>query len=272
MGVYRPQIQILNRMSIDVDDMSWLKMIIIRHATSEGNQAGRMMGHKEDHLSARGITQTKQLARKLFENHYAPTAVYSSPLMRASQTATLLLASFFWGTSDSPGVSENNAIVSSEDLEDLEAYLKTLSAQIHYCDDLKEFQNGVFQGLTWLEAQKRYPQLCHTLETSRDWIQIPEAESLQSGRLRARRFIQHVLRHHANGDIVWIISHEWLMQHLIGELLGCDRTWGLFIPNTSVFEFWLDRRQWLTLGKNRWNSALWQIRQFNDTRHLHPSC
>ena len=264
-----PHVQSLNRISIDVDDMSWLKIIIIRHAISQGNQEGRMMGHKEDHLTTKGIAQAKKLAWQLFDNRHAPTAVYSSPLMRASQTAKLLLASFFCGTSNSPSTLDNKALESPKALD---TYLKTLSLQIQYRDDLKEFQNGVFQGLTWLEAQHHYPQLCHQLEASMDWIQIPEAESLQNGRLRAHRFIQHVLKHHANGDLVWIISHEWLMQHLIAELLGCDRTWGLSIPNTSVFEFWLDRQRWLTLGDNRWNSELWAIRQFNNTKHLQSSC
>lgn len=219
--------------------MAWLKILIIRHALSFGNEQRRMMGHGNDDLSPTGIAQAQKLAQQLGAEHCIPTAVYSSPLTRAMHTARLLLK-----------------------------HGNVSDVSIEACNALKEFHNGIFQGLTWDEAQQEYPDLCQILEASLDWVPIPEAESLQAGRDRAHRFIQHLIERHDQGGCIWVISHEWIMQHLIAELLGGDRTWGISIPPTSRFEFWLNRDRWFTAGQNRLNTELWNIRKFNDTTHL----
>ena len=141
--------------------------------------------------------------------------------------------------------------------------------RIEYAEELKEFQNGILQGLTWLEAQNRYPELCRKLESSADWIPIPEAETLQQARDRSHQFIHHLIERHRDGDHIWIVSHSWILQHLIAELLGCDRSWRLRAHNTALFEFWVDRSRWNLNNQNRFNTDLWQIRRFNDHRHLY---
>lgn len=244
-----------------------LKILIIRHALSQGNRDGRMMGHLDDALTDEGIDQAIALAFSLAERRCSPSAVYSSPTRRALQTAEIVMhecgalrqieAIDNCNTGDRP---PPNTPVPPDDFLN--------PPPIIPCDDLKEFQNGIFQGLTWAEAQQRYPDRCQRLETSLDWMPIPGAESLEDGRMRARRFLHTLLNRHHNGDVIWVFSHEWIMQHLLAELMGGDRTWGLTIPHTSVFEFWLDRQRWFTYGQNRWNSALWKIQRFNDVAHL----
>ncbi len=223
------------------------------------------MGHLDDDLTDEGIAQAEALTQAFVERGCTPSTVYSSPTRRAFQTATTMLNydgilnSF--STGDRP-LANSQRTPPSDTARALPA--------IHGCHELKEFQNGIFQGLTWTQARQRYPELCHQLETSLRWIPIPGAESLQEGRMRARRFIQTVLRRHRNGDVIWVVSHAWIMQHLIAELLGGDRTWGIAIPHTGVFEFSLDRQQWFTHSQNQWNSELWKIHRFNDTSHLMP--
>ena len=139
---------------------------------------------------------------------------------------------------------------------------------VEYADELQEHQNGIFQGLTWAEAKAKYPELCEALESSSDWIPIPGAESLQDARDRAQRFIHRLLDRHIDGENIWIVTHSWIMQHLISELLGCDRSWRFHAHNTALFEFWLDRSRWQRTDQNRFNTDLWQIRRFNDYHHL----
>jgi 2,3-bisphosphoglycerate-dependent phosphoglycerate mutase len=134
-------------------------------------------------------------------------------------------------------------------------------------DDLKENNQGIFTGLTWAEAKQRYPQLCHTLETSLDWHPIPQAETLVEGQQRAQQFVNHLLNHHQNGDRLWVVSHYWILQHIVAQILGSERAWGIPIHNTGVFEFWLDRDRWFN-PDHRLNTELWQIKRFNDYRHL----
>jgi broad specificity phosphatase PhoE len=243
--------------------MKLIKLLFIRHAQSLGNRQKRMQGHGDFELSAEGVEQAKRLAQRLVLEHKRPNYIYSSPLKRAAQTAEILLTHVLAASAASfKNASGLNPVSTTQD----EAAL--LSLQVQYADELKEFQNGIFEGLTWAEAKQRYPALCEALENSPDWIQIPGAESLQEARDRARRFIQTLLIRHTEDTQIWIVTHSWILQHLIAELLGSDRSWRLHAHNTAIFEFWLDRSRWHHTNQNRLNTDLWQIRRFNDYRHL----
>ncbi|MGA7935048.1 MAG: histidine phosphatase family protein [Kovacikia sp.] len=241
-----------------------LKLLFIRHAESTGNREKRMQGHGDFGLTEMGQKQAESLARRLLAEAWIPSHVYTSPLKRAVQTAQILLEPFL---ADAPPavVSDptEGKLSATDDSENQPKAIPVLSA-----DELTEFQNGIFQGLTWAEAGERYPELCQQLEASPDWIQIPEAESLDDARARARRFVQMLLSQHLEGGRIWIITHGWILQHLVAELLGCDRSWRFRSENTAIFEFWIDQSRWHRLDQHRLNTDLWQIRRFNDYRHL----
>lgn len=211
-----------------------LKLLFIRHAESVGNAQGRMMGQRHDPLTSLGQEQAQALASGLA--HHQPSHIYVSPLQRAVETADILHHGL------------------------------TTPAPLTYLAELQEFQNGIFAGLTWVEAQERYPNCCQQLTASRDWIAIPEAETLQSGRDRAQSVVDRLLTH-CNGELIWIISHHWILQHIISALLGCDRTWEFSLGHTGVIELWLDCDRW-TAPEQKLNSALWRIHRLNDVAHL----
>ena len=261
-------IQIPNYLSYvpKMENANFLKLLFIRHAQSVGNQQHRMEGVADSELSQAGKIQAEKLAQRLRQEFWRPSHIYCSPLERAAQTLEILLAPYGIGPS---------AIIPAHSGVDLAPILRVGSDSsahsplvLRFAAELQEFQNGVFRGLTWAEAKVRYPNLCKTLESSLDWIPIPEAESLPAGRDRACRFVQHLLTHHKNGDGLWIISHSWILEHLIAVLLGCDRTWKIQIPNTALFEFWLDRSRWRQTEQNCFNSELWRIQRFQDYQHL----
>jgi 2,3-bisphosphoglycerate-dependent phosphoglycerate mutase len=58
------------------------------------------------------------------------------------------------------------------------------------------------------------------------------------------------------------------MEHLIACVLECDRTWQIAIPNTALFEFWIDRDRWSNSGMTLGINTFWQIRRFSDLTHL----
>lgn len=242
-----------------------LKLLFIRHAQSVGNVEKRMQGHGDFELSPLGKQQAEKLARFLLAESWQPSHVYSSPLKRAVQTTEILLASF--RASHLPATVSD--LIDPEQESSIEEVSPRKKIRIEYAEELTEFQNGIFQGLTWAEAQSHYPELCQKLESSSDWIPIPGAETLQEARDRAGRFIHKVITQHRDGDQIWIISHSWILQHLIAQLLGCDRSWRLRAHNTALFEFWIDRSRWNLDNQNRFNTDLWQIRRFNDHRHLY---
>lgn len=268
-----------------------MHLLLIRHGESIGNQQGRMEGQSSTPLSAKGKYQTDCLAHALFAHSWRPTHVYSSPLTRAIQTTERLLAPFdalknFYALkkeSENEPAGAANAPHPTKGPEKLEAPAFeprtntriTLPATpltdrlpVTYTPDLQELHPGIFQGLTWPQAQSRYPDLCAALESSPEWLPIPGAESLQDARDRATQFIQTLFQHHGNGDRLWVVTHEGLLLHLLAVLLGSDRTWGLSIGHTACFEFWIDRTRWMATDENRWNPTLWQIRRFNDQQHL----
>jgi len=241
-----------------------MKLLFIRHAQSTGNQAKRMQGHGEFELSKTGRNQAEKLARSLLAEGWIPSHVYSSPLKRAAQTTQILLEHFQAAPLPAAVSDLIDGSVTPLDLPEV----STKRIALTYADELKEFQNGIFQGLTWAEAMAKYPDLCRNLEASPDWIQIPQAESLEAARQRAKQFIETVLHRHQNGDRLWIVTHSWILQHLIAELMGCDRSWRLRARNTALFEFWVDQARWHRSDHNRFNTDLWQVRRFNDCHHL----
>ena len=242
-----------------------LKLLFIRHAQSTGNQQKRMQGHGDFELSSTGKLQAEKLAQYLLAESWHPSHVYSSPLKRAAQTTEILLSSFQLAPLPA---TVSDLIDPSAESSSVEIEEKHPEIAIQYADELKEFQNGIFKGLTWSEARTRHPDLCRRLEASPDWIQIPEAESLHDARTRAHQFITQLIERHIDGDRLWIVSHSWILQHLIAELLGSDRSWRVRAGNTALFEFWIDRSRWHQTSQNRLNTNLWQIRRFNDSRHL----
>lgn len=243
-----------------------LKLLLIRHGESTGNQAQRMAGLSNDGLTAKGLHQCYQLGKVLRQRDWHPSHIYSSPLRRAVASVAAFVDPWQW---ELPNPLAASAQPEEGDFALLSASADALPPPIlHISKHLQEFDAGVLTGLTWREAKERYPDLCRALETSSDWVPIPQAETPISGRNRAQAFIQQLLATHHNQDAIWVVSHHWIMEHLVACLLGCDRTWQLQIANTALFEFWLDRDRWSDNGIHRGISDLWQIKRFGDCQHL----
>ncbi|MEL6602380.1 MAG: histidine phosphatase family protein [Cyanobacteria bacterium J06614_10] len=243
--------------------MTYLKLLLIRHAQSEGNLHGKMEGQTSTALSALGRQQAHRLSQTLLPalpERAAPSVsgpslsgpslsgpslpplfIYSSPLQRAVQTAHVLL-------------------------QDLRA--ANYPVQWQRADELKEMHPGIFQGLTWAEATSQYSELCSRLLNSLSWHPIPQAESPTVARRRAEAWLAHLLHTHQPGHTVWLISHAGLIQQMVSAILGCDRTWKIPIHHTAIFEFHLASTQWQTLSEDRYNPEYWKLQRFNDYAHL----
>lgn len=184
-------------------------------------------------LSPHGQWQVHQLGNYL-QGQPAPTCFYSSPLQRAVQTAR--------------GVA------------------RTLGCSPQIDVDLQELHQGIFQGLTWAEAEQQHSEICAALTSTVDYLPVPEAETPMAAYQRAMHWYQGLWRRHGAGDIVWAISHSGFMQQLIRVIMGCDRTWQIPIRHTALFEFWLLSPQ--TTLASRGNPEYWKIIKFNETPHL----
>lgn len=229
-----------------------MDLAIIRHGQSIGNVERRLQGRQDFPLTDLGRQQARWLGQQLAQEDWTPTRIYSSPLVRASETAAIARQTF-------------------------EAAAGAIALPDPQMDaNLQENHCGIFEGLTWAESRSRHGAFCDQLEASPDWLPIPGGETPSQGRDRARAFLGRLFAETENRDRVWVFTHSWFMKHLISELLGSDRSWKLPTANTGRYEFRLDRDRWHRAldtreggnEQNRYNTDLWQIRRLNDITHL----
>ncbi|MDM7325624.1 MAG: histidine phosphatase family protein [Thermosynechococcus sp. Uc] len=177
-----------------------MRLILIRHGEAVGNASKVMLGRQDVPLTERGRQQALALREKL----PPPNAIYTSPLQRCRDTATLM-----------------------NPCPDL---------KIQELAELIEIDQGIFTGLTWAQAQAQHPDLCAELEESDYLIPVPEAESMAMAWQRAKQAWKK-LRRHSDEDCVWCVSHGGFLQCLISVVLGSDRLWGIEIPPAAWFDF-----------------------------------
>ncbi len=213
-----------------------MKFVFVRHAESEGNAERRLQGHAEFGLSEEGRAQSQRLRERFQKEEFQPTHIYSSPLRRSAETARIVASSW--------------------------------SVPVVYWDDLKEYDVGIFSGLTWDEIVAKYPELMKEFQKSRNWDIVEGAEPLRSRRNRAHRVIDTMIERHTNDDAVLMFTHGGILQYILAALMGTERTWGVSVDNTAVFELTLDLERWSLDGDSLLNNFLWRIVHFNDASHL----
>lgn len=195
-----------------------------------------MQGRGETDLSEHGRAQAERLHARFQDEGLKPVHIYSSPQRRTAETARIVTQS--WQSS------------------------------IESWDDLREHDIGVFTGLSWDEADAQYPELGPEVQRTRDWDIVPGAEKMRERRARGERVVQQLLERHADPDVVLVFTHGGMLQHIIAALMGTDRTWGVSVENTGVFEFTLDMEHWAQVGDVLHSPFWWRIERFNDATHL----
>ncbi len=68
------------------------QLVLVRHGETAANAAGLWQGAEDKGLTARGVRQAQALAQRLASEYSTATAIYSSPLNRALQTAEIIQA------------------------------------------------------------------------------------------------------------------------------------------------------------------------------------
>jgi broad specificity phosphatase PhoE len=121
--------------------MAALKLLLVRHGQSQGNGEGRMEGWHSTALTDLGQQQAQRLGQYLAATRWPPTQIYCSPLLRATATLEAMVSGFVGASSDSEPAD----------------LLPQLATATVLREELKENNQGIFNGLTWAEACDRYP-------------------------------------------------------------------------------------------------------------------
>lgn len=201
-------------------------LYFIRHGQSAGNAEGRFGGHSATALSDLGLHQAKMAAKSLVKERI--TAIYSSDLKRAMQTAQAL--------ADLTGLSINGTEV------------------------FRERHVGVLEGLTFDEAEKEFPSDYKALVDRNVAHVITKGESYRQLVDRTSKALDDILNKHKGGKIA-IFAHTGTICFLTLHLMGALREDTVCTPwivtsNCGINKFEFRGRDNL------------RVLSLNDTRHL----
>jgi 2,3-bisphosphoglycerate-dependent phosphoglycerate mutase len=180
------------------------ELLLIRHGETLWNQQGRMQGQHDSPLTALGLQQARQLARRLKE--VAFSALYASDLGRAHQTARCI--------ADATG----HEIVADR--------------------DLRERSFGIFEGLTNEEIKTRYPDDYAPFARRDPDYAMPHGESAAAFRKRCVDRLETLARRHPDARIV-VVTHGLVLDALyrVASRMAYDVPRGFPLLNCSVNTF-----------------------------------
>jgi broad specificity phosphatase PhoE len=163
-----------------------MEILLLRHGETDWNLQGRCQGATDRHLNDSGLRQAQEVARNLRREPI--TAIYSSNLKRAIQTADLV-----------------------------GHYHKELPVIVE--GDFRELDHGHLEGLTFDEIKERYPQfLAHWRSTPAN-LKIPGGESLAELDQRSWDALQRVARRHATGTAL-VVTHNFPILSILCRVTG----------------------------------------------------
>jgi len=185
------------------------RLLLVRHGQTEMSVARRYSGRGNPPLTAVGVAQASAIADRLAAMR-GITAIVSSPLRRARQTADAIAA--------------------------------TTGAPVTELDDLTETDFGAWEGLTFAEAAARDPDI-HRAWLADPSLPSPDGESFDAVHHRVARAARRIVADHA-GETVVVVSHVTPIKTLlrIGLAVGPSVLFRLHLDlaSLSVVEFYPD--------------------------------
>lgn len=199
-----------------------MKIYLIRHGKTDWNMKGKIQGSTDIPLNEEGIIQARALAEGMEARPV--TQIFTSPLKRAMATA--------------------------------EAIGERQNIPVQQAEGLVEVGFGYWEGLTWEEIQREYP------EEYRRWclnpvdVAPPGGELQRDIRLRCRQVVEALLAQ-AKGDMA-LVSHGATIAYIL-EYLMRDHPLEeeIIVHNASITTI-----HYSPLTQD------FSLLQMNDTRHL----
>ena len=160
--------------------------ILVRHGQTEWNRVERFRGRANVPLNDTGFKQAAVTGKRIAAE-WTPSAIYSSPLLRALQTAEVI-ASYF-----------------------------NLSVQSH--PGLIDIDYGKWQGLTPEEARRRDPDQMDKWLNHPELAIIPDGETLVDLRNRTMQIVKEISSRH-DGETIVLVSHIVINRIILLGVLG----------------------------------------------------
>jgi broad specificity phosphatase PhoE len=179
--------------------MTVKRVVFVRTGETEWNRLGRWQGWVAAPLNAHGQRQVQKLAK--FVRHIAMSALYSSDLRRAKDTAA--------------------PIAEACNFEPI------------YDERLRERHIGDWQGLTLEEVSDWYAETYHACVIDPDQAPVPGGETRAQVRERMLAVFADILAQD-KGETVGVVSHTTAIKALLTHLLPDADERGMVLDNSSV--------------------------------------
>lgn len=195
-----------------------MRLILVRHGETPWNVTLQYQGQGNVPLNERGREQARRAATRLVR--YEVTALYSSDVVRAWETAELIGA--------------------------------TLGLTPTALRELREIDVGQWEGYTPEELYRRFPD--HMAEYRRDPARTVRLGGESYAQLQARALValKQLEERHQSGDVIAAVSHGGTIRALLCHVIGLDlgnfgRMW---LDNGSLTELRLGRNGWRLMRFN----------------------
>ena len=180
------------------------RLHLIRHGETDWNRDGRFQGHADPPLNELGREQAEELAVQLGAEEI--TAVYSSPLRRAFETART--------------VAQAHGLAAAP------------------VDGLREVDVGSWQALTRQEVEERFPeQFRRWLDYGQGW---DDGETYEEMGMRAIAALQELAAHN-DGERIVAVTHGGPIRAALARAAGIShaeaRRQGPLLGNCFVARF-----------------------------------
>ena len=178
---------------------------VVRHGQTEWNAFSRMQGQKDSPLTETGIRQAEATGQFLAGESIYPDfdCIFSSDLGRAADTA--------------------------------KAISTALEMDIIFDEQLREYNFGIFEGLTSEEINERYPEEIKAFRSCDPSYRVPGGECKADCYGRHTSFLKEKARE-LSGSHILIVSHGGFLDNLFRFIfdipLGQKRSFS--IVNSSV--------------------------------------
>lgn len=181
-----------------------MRLLCIRHGQSVANNEGRFQGQLDSPLTDLGREQARALARRLVCEGWSLSAIHTSDLSRAAETAQILG--------------------------------DALRAPVFPDERLREHDVGILTGLTLAQIEQQYPEIRRALHHDPVLPVIPGEESQDAFCLRVVSMLDQIRSSHSGEQAVAIVSHGRTLGMILVHLLGLDpdRRMPFRFGNTSL--------------------------------------
>ena len=198
-----------------------MDIYLIRHGQSIANRFRIMQGWLDSPLSNHGRIQAQKLQHEL-PNRY--DGVYSSPLLRAKETAMISL-----------GIAENNA-------------------KLEIINDLKEIGVGNVEG-------KPFSEIGVSEKERRDWVNLEHdsfkdrfnSEPIEDFIKRTSAAFDQIIKnaHLKSQRRILIFSHGGTMRAIVGRKLKLIQPEDMRIVNTEIIRIKFEGSVWKLVSRKR---------------------